>query len=287
MLALTVGQHRLRAAIGVLTACLSVAGTASGQQAVTPARTSTRTTMVFVHVRSANGRPLAGVRLRVAGAMNRELTTDDEGVIRLGSAVDGEYVFRFERDGLNPVQRTLTLRNGQPDVIEVTLSVAPGPEPALPSSAPAPPPLPTVPPSAPAPPQPPVPPPPAPTAPPPTVPSGEQRTLSIPTFLDKNFIGREPSRDSILGCTATATTALLQLREARMEHVHADVDEMLYVVAGEGALLVANHGATSIAPGSVSIVPRGVWHAIERRGTKPLVVLWVQSGVPCTAKNLP
>jgi mannose-6-phosphate isomerase-like protein (cupin superfamily) len=59
---------------------------------------------------------------------------------------------------------------------------------------------------------------------------------------------------------------------------------MLYVVAGEGTLLIPNHAPAAVAPGSLSIVPRGTPHAIERRGRNPLIVLSMLSGVPCTAE---
>ena len=121
------------------------------------------------------------------------------------------------------------------------------------------------------------------TAPPPA--AGDQKTVSIPTFLDRNLIGREPLKESTLGCTATATTRLLQLRDTLAEHVHANIDEMLYVVAGEGTLLVPGRAAAPIAPGSLSIVPRGAPHAIERRGKNPLIVLSILSGTPCTAET--
>jgi mannose-6-phosphate isomerase-like protein (cupin superfamily) len=200
---------------------------------------------------------------------------------------DGAYHLRFERMGFSTQERDLTLRGGQPDVIEVALSAAttsepgprgPGRADAVLATPPAPPPsqrpAPTPPPQASG---------PVVTAPPPA--SGDQKTVSIPTFLDRNLIGREPLKESILGCTQTATTRLLQLRDTLVEHVHANVDEMLYVVAGEGSLVIPGRGAAAIAPGSLSIVPRGAPHAIERRGKNPLIVLSILSGTPCTAET--
>src|SRR5947208_110749 len=72
----------------------------------------------------------------------------------------------------------------------------------------------------------------------PSAPSGPPVTLSIPAFLDKNFIGgREPLKESVIGCTAAATTRLLQLRDPIAAHAH-DLDEILYIVAGDGAIRV-------------------------------------------------
>src|SRR2546422_588833 len=82
---------------------------------------------------------------------------------------------------------------GTPLLVDVSLSPAPAPpkvEP-LPAS-----------------------PPPAPPAPPKTLgPPVDPRTTAIPAFLEKNFIGREPQKDSQLGCTSTGTATLHQLRE--------------------------------------------------------------------------
>jgi mannose-6-phosphate isomerase-like protein (cupin superfamily) len=251
--------------------------------------------MIFLHVRDTSGHVLGGVRVQVQGTASGEFTTDGEGVVRLPSMRDGAYHLRFERMGFSTVERDVTLRGGQPDVIEVALSVATTPEPAGargPGRADA---VPVTPP-APAASQRPAPSPPPQTAGPaattqppaagdrPSAPV-DQKTVSIPTFLDRNLIGREPLKESILGCTQTATTRLVQLRETLAVHVHADVDEMLYVVAGEGTLLIPGRAAAPIAPGSLSIVPRGSPHAIERRGKNPLIVLSILSGTPCTAES--
>src|SRR5206468_11984217 len=100
-------------------------------------------------------------------------------------------------------------------------------------------------------------------------PAGPPVTLSIPTFLDKNFIGREPLKESVIGCTGSATTRLLQLRDPIAMHTH-DLDEIIYVVAGDGAVRTrAANGkdeSTVVNAGSLSVMPRGVPHAIERRG---------------------
>jgi mannose-6-phosphate isomerase-like protein (cupin superfamily) len=278
----------------VIVSWLCLVAAASGQTPPPRARPSSSSTMVFIHVRDASGHVLSGVSVQVAGTASGEFTTDGEGVARLPSMRDGAYHLRFERMGFTTQERDVTLRGGQPDVIDVALSPASAPEPAgargtgradavLAPPAPSPRSAPT-------------PPPPtsgrAGTALPPVAgdqppAAGEQKTVSIPTFLDRNLIGREPLKESILGCTATATTRLLQLREPLAEHVHANVDEMLYVVAGEGTLIIPSRTPAPIAPGSLSVVPRGVPHAIERRGKNPLIVLSILSGTPCSAETGP
>ena len=73
---------------------------------------------------------------------------------------------------------------------------------------------------------------------------------------------------------------LLQLRDPIAEHTHSNMDEVLYVVAGEGTI---RFGATqtNLAAGSLSVVPHGTPHAVDRRGRNPLIVLSTLSGAPC------
>jgi quercetin dioxygenase-like cupin family protein len=251
--------------------CLS--GMVHGQTQTPPARPRppATSTLVFVHVRDASGHPLAGVSVLLDGLSSGEFATDGEGVVRIQAMRDGGYHLKFERQGYTTQERDLTLRRGQPDVIDVALADALPAEPRAP------------PPPAQTPPGPPARTPPSsastPAAAPP--PSGEQKTVSIPTFLDRNLIGPEPLKESVLGCNAAATTRLLQVRGTLAEHVHENADETLYVVAGEGVLVNSNHAAASVSPGSLSVIPRGSPHSLERRAKNPLIVLSILSGVPC------
>jgi mannose-6-phosphate isomerase-like protein (cupin superfamily) len=111
--------------------------------------------------------------------------------------------------------------------------------------------------------------------------------MSIPQFLEKNYIGRDPLKESVVGCTAAATTRILQLRDSLAAHNHDDLDETLYVVAGEGVIRVKDEMMT-ISPGSLTVIPRGQPHSTERRGRNPLILLSTLSGAPCpTAANSP
>jgi mannose-6-phosphate isomerase-like protein (cupin superfamily) len=82
-----------------------------------------------------------------------------------------------------------------------------------------------------------------------------------------------------------AMTRLLQLKEAVARHTHAEVDEVIYVVAGDGAIRLGENAVT-IGPGSVTAVPRGTPHAIERRGRTPLIVLSTLAGAPCPTSSM-
>jgi mannose-6-phosphate isomerase-like protein (cupin superfamily) len=206
------------------------------------------------------------VRVVVSGPASQEINTDATGIASLGTIRDGSYRLRFEREGFITLEREFSVTNGQPSEIAVALSVAPAPPPP-PVEPVAPPPDPIVPP-----------------APPPVAsePSGPPVFVAIPEFLDKNYIGRAPLKESVLGCLGSSTTRVLQLHDALAEHTHADMDEILYVVAGEGTVRI--HDTSSVmAAGSLSIIPRGVPHTIERRGKNPMIVLSTLSGAPCRA----
>ena len=105
--------------------------------------------------------------------------------------------------------------------------------------------------------------------------------LSIPTFLERDLIGREPVKESVISCTAGALTRVLQVREPVAEHAHADADEVLYVVAGEGTVR-AKGASTPMTAGSLAVLPRGTSHTLERTGRNPLIVLSVLSDQPCS-----
>jgi len=52
------------------------------------------------------------------------------------------------------------------------------------------------------------------------------------------------------------------LHEAIGEHTHADMDEVLYIVAGEGTIRARGESST-VSAGGLSVIPHGVPHAIE------------------------
>ena len=227
-----------------------------------------RVTPSQVIVRDRSGSALGDVRVTVSGTASQEIVTDAAGTASLGTLRDGAYRLRLERDGFITLERDITVRAAQPSTFEVALSFSP-------PTAAAPPPPPS---------EPPTPPPPVVvTVPAPklsSVPSGPPVFLSLPDFLDKNYIGREPIKESVLACLADSTTRMLQLHDSIGEHAHAEMDEVLYIVAGEGTIRARGESST-VAAGALSIIPHGVPHAIERRGRNPLMVLSMLSGAPC------
>jgi mannose-6-phosphate isomerase-like protein (cupin superfamily) len=93
--------------------------------------------------------------------------------------------------------------------------------------------------------------------------------------------GRDPIKSDQLGCTASARTTLLQIRDDLEEKSMPDADEVLYVVAGQGSLRLGNKDVP-LEAGGLAVVPRGTVRGLSRKGKNPLIVLSVVSGPPCT-----
>jgi hypothetical protein len=225
-----------------------------GAAAARPART----TSVRLVVHSQDGASLDGVKVTLSGGTTAEFTTAGAGMVIVPNLADGNYRARFERDGYVPFEREFTVRAGTPTMVEVTMTPLPPPPP-------------------------PPPPPPAPAAK--AVPaSGSPVNVSVVDFLDKNFIGREPLKESVLACKPLETVRLLQLREALAPHSHADADEVVYVVAGEGSARIGEQ-VMPLKPGTMVVVPHATAHSFEHRGKNPLMLLSTLSGAPCDAAN--
>ena len=213
-----------------------------------------------VTVRDQSGTGLSGVKLTITGPTSAEFRTDGSGSVTMTNLRNGTYRMRCEHEDFVTLEREFVVRAPQPAAIDVTLNRAPPPPP--PPPAPAAPPPPKV-------------------EPPPPPRSGPPVTISLLEYIDKNFIGgREPLKESILACNGLETVRLLQLREPLAEHTHDNMDEVLYVVAGEGLIRLGT-APTNLSAGSLSVVPHGTPHTLERRGRNPLIVLSTLSGAPC------
>jgi mannose-6-phosphate isomerase-like protein (cupin superfamily) len=191
------------------------------------------------------------------GPVEREGQTDPSGLVNFANMTSGTYRVRFEHDDFVTLEKELTLTAGKPLRATVTLSAAPPPPP---------------------------PPKPEPAAPPPSpaAPNGNYSasTMSIPDFIESNYIGREQVKRSPVGCTGSSTSTLVQMKEPIAEHTHADSDEVIYVVAGEGTHRIDGR-ETALSAGSFAVVPRGTGHSLTRRGSRPLIFVSTLSGPPC------
>jgi cupin domain len=242
---------------------LALGATVANLSAQTPGRppvprsaaAAAKPTSVRISVKDRGGASLADVRLVVSGAADGgEYTTGAAGTAIVPIPKAGLFRVRCEREGFVTLEREFTVGNGTWNPIDVVLNEAPPP---------------------------PTPPPPAPEPKPASIPSsGPPVTVSIPDFVDKNFIGRDPMKESILACKPMETVRLLQMRDSLAPHVHDGVDEIIYVVAGDGAMKIGQE-ETALRAGSLVFVPNGSGHSLERRGKNPLIVVSTLVGSSC------
>jgi len=206
-----------------------------------------------IAVKDQDGASLSGVRLSLSGAGTGEFVTGGAGTAVVPDLKDGTYRLRCDLEGYITLEREFTVRGGAYSQVDVVLNAAPPPPP---------------------------PPAPEPPPPPPTPPGGRSTSLSIVDYLDKNLIGRQPLKESILACNPLETVRLLQTRERVAQHVHERNDEVLYVVAGEGTILIGDEPAR-VRPGSLVVVSNGTTHAFEHTGKNPLILVSTLVGAAC------
>ncbi|HEV3062602.1 MAG TPA: cupin domain-containing protein [Vicinamibacterales bacterium] len=227
---------------------------ATGGRGAKAAPAPVRTTTVRVSVKDPAGASLDGVKITLSGGAEGEFSTAAAGTAVLPNIKDGTYRIRCEFGGFITLEREFQVRGGALTVVDVVLNPAPPPPPP-PPRAPEP-------------------------APATMAAAGPPVTLSIPDFLEKNFIGRDAIKESILACKPAETVRLLQMRDGVAQHVHDKVDEVIYVVAGDGTIRVGDQ-STPIKAGSLAVVPHGAQHALERKGKTPLIVISTLSGTAC------
>ncbi|MGH9145105.1 MAG: cupin domain-containing protein [Vicinamibacterales bacterium] len=248
-------MRKLLLFVVLCTAAFHVGAAQTPTQTPAPRRAATTASM-RIHVTSGTGLLLGGVRVTAQGPTARDGVTGDDGALRFVNLTPGNYRLRFAHEKFITLERDVSARTAE-TAVDVTLSAAPEPPPK-PEPEPAPPP----------------------PAPKPLPPVGDPKTVAIPAFLDSNFVGRAARKDSELGCTPSGSAVLHQLREPWASHTHDTTDEWLYVVAGEGILLV-DAAEQKIQPGSFSLIPRAHRHAVHPQGRNPLILVSVLSGAPC------
>jgi quercetin dioxygenase-like cupin family protein len=215
-----------------------------------------------VQVTNLEGKTLPDVWVKASGPVDREGPTDSSGMVTFNNLSAGAYRLRFEHDKFVTLERDVTVVAGKPLRLAVSLNAAPPPPPPPPK--PEPPPAPAV-------------------ALPPTD-GYTPAVVSVQAWIESNFIGRAPSKSRNAGCTGATTSTMVQTNESISEHTHADTDETIYVVAGEGTFRVPGRESPLAASSFVSI-PRGTPHSITRKGSRPLMYVSTLAGVPCTEKK--
>ena len=103
----------------------------------------------------------------------------------------GAYRLRFSGDEVITFEREVTVRPGQVSDVDVTLNAAPvvtaAPPPVPHAEEPVAPPAPAV------------------------GPTGMPQTLSVPDILERNFVGTQPRRETVLSCSGATRTTMIQL----------------------------------------------------------------------------
>lgn len=210
-----------------------------------------------IAVSDPSGTPLGDVTVTVEGPASREVRTE-RGRIALENLPFGTYRLRFDYEGFLSFEREVVARTAAPIDVKVTLTPAPPP----PAAPPAP-----VAPRAPE------------SAPEPAL-SSTPIAIDMTTFIEKNYVGRGSGKVSPLACSTGGPATLIQVKDPITEHTHADADEFLYTIAGEGSVRAGGKDQP-LSAGVFMMVPRGVPHLIVAITRNPLMLLSIKAGEHC------
>jgi mannose-6-phosphate isomerase-like protein (cupin superfamily) len=213
---------------------------------------------IAVTVTDPAGATLGGVNVHLMGPTERTAETNDSGQVNFTQLQAGTYRLRFSGDTVVTLERDVTLAAGRTADVDVTLNEAPPPrvvEIEKPAPAPA-------------------------STGGAAGPVGQPQTLNVADILEKNFIGRQPRRETLISCSGNVRTTMLQLNEPQPDLLYDTGDASYYVLAGEGTARIDGREIRLETNGFVS-VPRGTTHSFTRRGNRPLVLLTTLGGPPC------
>ena len=210
-----------------------------------------------VQVTDKSGNGIGNVAVAVSGPVDRSGQTAADGSVAFRSLRGGTYRLRFEHERYITLEREVVVGPRATDV-SVALNPSPVVKPVVAPPAPVEPPKVDKPQRA-----------------------VEPRNLSIIDFVEKNLIGSEPQKTSLLACTDGGTARILQVKEPMTNQVNADADQVLYVVAGSGTVRVRDQDYKAV-PGWFVLIPRGVPLGARRDGRNPLITLTVTMGTACT-----
>jgi mannose-6-phosphate isomerase-like protein (cupin superfamily) len=204
------------------------------------------------------------VAVTAEGPVSREGVSDAAGQVLLRNVTNGTYRLRASGEKFVTLEKEVTVRAGAAAApIEMTLSAAPPPPapppPPQPESKPAPPPQTS------------------------DVKAGESRVLSIADLAERSLSGRDPIKRVPVGCSGLDNTQMVVLRENMNAPSNPNLDQMLYVVAGEVMLSLGGR-EQPLSSGWFALVPRGMAHALTRRGRNPAIILVTAGGQPCETR---
>src|SRR5215207_3645617 len=186
-----------------------------GGQATTPAPATRRAPAagpanarggMAITVTDPSGGTIQGVTIASDGPTPRNGETNASGQANFPGLLAGVYRLRFEGDAVVAFEKEVTIRNGQILAVDVMLNAA-----KKVAAQPAPAPV---------------------AAPPPaaakTGPVGQQQILSVPKVLEGNFVGKDPRRESLLSCSGTTRTSMLQINQPMPERMYSESDVVYY-----------------------------------------------------------
>jgi hypothetical protein len=210
-----------------------------------------------ITVTTPQGSTIADVHVALMGPTERGGDTDASGQLNFPGLQAGTYRLRFSGDKVTAFEKEVVVRAGQVSDVDVSLSPAPEPK-VVTAPAPAP----------------------APAAAPSLGPTGQPLTHAISDLLEKEYVGKQPRRETLLSCSGSERSTMIQLNEGLPERLYENADAIYYVLGGEGAVLM-NGRESRLGLNAFVSVPRGTSHSFSRRGNRLLVLLSVLSGEPC------
>ena len=215
-----------------------------------------------VTVTDLRGETLQAIDVRISGVTDREGQTNASGQVNFPGLQPGTYRLRFSGDEVVTFEREVTVRPGQVSDVDVTLNAAPvvtaAPPPVQQQAE-------------------------EPVAPPAAAavgPTGTPQTISVPDLLERNYVGTQPRRETVLSCSGITRTTMIQLNMPLPDRLYQTADAAYYVIGGEGTVRLAGRETKLATNGFVS-VPRGTAHSFVRTGRRPLILLAVLSGEAC------
>lgn len=212
-----------------------------------------RTGTLAISVTEPSGAPVPNVLVTVEGPAPRTVRTEG-GRIALEELPVGRYLLRFEQAGFVTLERDQAVTAGKPIEVNVTLKRVP--EPAAPEPA----------------------------AKPSADVNAVPAVFDVPGVIEKEYVGRAAGRTTALACGGEGSATLIQLNEALTHEAHAEADEFLYVVAGEGAAGLPGR-SQKLSAGVLLFVPRGTAHSLTPSGRNPLIVLATRAGDGCGSEG--
>ncbi|HWK10750.1 MAG TPA: carboxypeptidase regulatory-like domain-containing protein [Vicinamibacterales bacterium] len=223
----------------------------AAQRGATQRTPATGPAAFAVLVTDPGGAPLTDVQVTVTGRVQRSGSTES-GRIAFEDLPVGQYHFKFEKDGYDTVEQDAAGKRGAP--VDVKVTMTPKPKPVEP-------------------------PPPAPE-PKPAV-NAKPVVLDMPAFIEKYYVGKASGKTTPMACSDGGSATLIQANDAIAEHTHADADEYIYVIAGEGSARLGER-SEPLSAGVFLMIPRGAAHAFTVGRKHPLVLVSTLAGGHCS-----